>query len=302
MWTAIVVVIRIVWLWLRIVWLRRIVWLWLRIVWLWFVVWKFFNGDLLLSVRGGAKLLIMEDFVLMSSLRHNGDCVVLLVVLSDNINSLGNNWNFNVHGVLLDLINCAIFLVSDFIGDQDLSSVGNLVFLNVWNLEVLIVWLLIVDSHCEFLLDVVSLLFVFGDWNLLRDDVWDLLNHGVVNARCDLEGHLNVFLVGVFVDDSVWDNVGDDVWDLVCDGVGHLSAGDKWNLYLNFERHLCFDRVRNFDIDCISLKLLNFKGFFNILSHSDLVWDFGSYQLRDLLCDFIGLSHVVSDDIVVSIV
>lgn len=189
---------------------------------------KLNDGWLLVVYFIGVKseVLVMEDFVLVLDDLDGWDGEVLLVDLNVDGGVGYDEWDVLVDGVLLDLVDGALFGVGDFIRDLDLGAVWNLVFDNVGNLDLNLVWALVVDGHWDFPVDVVGLLFVLGDLNLLGDDVWDLLDDGVVHADGGLIRHLNVFFVRDLVDHGVWNDVGDNIWDAVEDRVWLLAAGD----------------------------------------------------------------------------
>lgn len=253
---------------------------------------------LLFSLVGGkAEVLVMEDGVLVINGLDSGDSEVLGVINNHNLRVLNDEWLLNLDCELLNLVDGALFFEGHFIWDLDLGAVWNLVLNNVGNLDFNLVWYPIVDSHWEFLVDVVGLLFVLGHLNLLGDDIGDLLDDGVVNALGDFIRHADVFFDGDFVDNSVWDDVGDDVWDLKEDGVRHLAAGDVWDLLLDLEWHLSVDCVWNLDVHSEWLKSLNFVFLLNEVSHGDLVWNLCGLNDGNLLGNLVLLFNVLSDDI-----
>jgi hypothetical protein len=113
---------------------------------------------------------------------------------------------------------------------------------------------------------------------------------------------MDFLFVGDLIDTIVWDDVCDDTGDLVGDGVGHLSAGNIWNMLLNFEGHLSLDIVRNLNVDFVCLELLNFIVLIYVVCDGDLVWNFVGSALWHFLGDLILLSHVVSDFVMVCII
>ena len=60
--------------------------------------------------------------------------------------------------------------------------------------------------HClnKFLLNSVWLLFILSHWDLLRGDVWDLLNDGVVHSLCGFIGYGDFFFIRDLVLNCVW--------------------------------------------------------------------------------------------------
>merc|ERR1719362_2376703 len=137
---------------------------------------------------GEAEVLVMEDFVGVLDDLDSWDGEVLFIDFNVNGRGLDHEWNVLVDGVLLDLVNSALFGVGEFVWDLDLGGVCNLV------------WSLVVDGHWEFLLGVVGLLFVLGDLNLGAFDVGDLLDDGVVYADGGLIWHLDLLFHTDFVD------------------------------------------------------------------------------------------------------
>ena len=264
------------------------------------LIWVKLNDDWLLGVSfvwSKSKVLVMEDFVLVGDDFNSGDGEVLGVVLNNDLRVLNNEWDVLVDDELLKFVDGALFLAGHLEWDLDLGGVWNLVFLNVRNLDFNLVWPLVVDGHWEFLVNVVGLLCVLSDLNLLRNDIGDLLDDGVVNAFGDFKLGRDWFFVGDLVDHSVWNWGGDNVWDLVEDGVWHLSFSDIWDRLLDLEWHLSFDSVWDLNVYDDWYESLDIVSLLNVVSNSNLIWDAVSFNNWYLLGNLVLLFDVLSDDV-----
>lgn len=87
----------------------------------------------------------------------------------------------------------------------------------------------------EFLLDVEWLLLVLSDSNLVRGDIWHLLDDGVVHSLGNFIGDIEDFFKWDLLVDGVWNLLGDNIWDLVANSVWHLSGGSVGDLNFDLE-------------------------------------------------------------------
>jgi len=186
------------------------------------------------SNDANTEVLIMEDGVLVNDfvLCWDSECLLLDVDVDGWV--LNNEWYFLCDGVLFDFPDGEVSDVGHFIWYLDLCGVVLPDFGDIWLVNGDSVEGLVPLGLLEFPLNVVWLLLVLSDGNLLRDDVWHLLDDGVVNSLCNFIGDLEFFLIRDLVVDGVWNLLGDNIWDLVDDGVWNLSAGDIGDLNLNF--------------------------------------------------------------------
>ena len=248
-----------------------------------------------------SEVLVVEDFVGVDELILGWDGVSLLLDIDVNGWVLNDDWNFLADLVFFDLPDGEFSNVGNFVWDLDLGG--------VMLPELNDVWLVNGDSEeglvplglLEFALDGVWLLLVLSHGDLLGDDVWHLLDDGVVNSLGNFIWDGEFFLIWDLVVDGVWNLLGDNIWDFLLNGVWDLSAGDIWDLELNFEWNLSLNSVWDFSGDFIWLKGLNFVLFGNVVGSGDLVWDGGDVNDWNLLGDLVLLSHVFSDIVVVLI-
>merc|ERR1719362_2277831 len=161
----------------------------------------------------------VEEFVLVGSLGDGWHGEELLLNVSDGSEGLGDEWNFLFKDVFLN------FPEGLFLSDGDL------------------VWDLLPLGLLEDVLNLVSFLLVLGDSDLAGDDVWNLLDDGVVDSLGGFVWDGDFLLIRDLVVDGVWDLLRDDVWDLVGDSVWHLSGGGVGDLNLNFVWDLSLNGV-----------------------------------------------------------
>lgn len=244
---------------------------------------------------------VVENGVRMLFGVGSWDGVVLLL----DVNNLG--WVSNderyllFNGVLFDFVDGKLTDGGDFIWDLDLGGVMLPEFNDVWLIdgdgEVNSIPL----GHWEFVLFVVWLLLILGNWDLLGGDEWHLLDDGVVNSLGYFVGDSEVFSVWDLVVGGVWDLLGDNVWNIVGDGVWDLSGGGVWDLEFDLEWHLSGDGVWDFDGDLIWLKGLNIVGLGDVVSSGNLVWDGFDLNVRYLLGNLVLFGLVLGDMVVVFI-
>ena len=112
---------------------------------------------------------------------NGGDGEGLLIDCSDGGWVLNNEWHLLVNCVLFELVDDEFLGVGDFVRHLDLGGVWNLVFCYEWLLDGDLEWNFVIDSEWEFLLDVESFLVILSHCDLVGFNVWDLLDHSVVN-------------------------------------------------------------------------------------------------------------------------
>ena len=114
-----------------------------------------------------------------------------------------DNWNFLCNSEFFNLIDGQLSCVSGLIWHLDLGGVWSLMFHNVWLINGDIEKVLVPLCDRELLLNVVWLLLILSDWNLLGDDIWDLLDDSVVNSFGNFIGHRDFFFIRNLIIDSV---------------------------------------------------------------------------------------------------
>ena len=198
------------------------------------------------GVYSNSEVLVMEYGVAVFCYILCWDGVVLLLNVYVNGWVLNDEWNLLFNCVLFQFVDGEFTDVGYFVWNLNLGSVWDLVFNYIWFVNCNSEEGLVPLGDGEFLLNVVCLLLVLGNWNLLTLDVWHLLDDSVVNSLGDFIGHIEFFCEGNLVIDSVWYLLSGDEWDLVVYSLGHLSAGHVGDLELDFEWHLPVDGVRHF--------------------------------------------------------
>ena len=171
------------------------------------------------------------------------DGVVLLLDINVGGWVLNDEWHFLGDGVLLEFPDGEFSDVGDFVWHLNLGRVVLPKFDDEWLINGHSEEGLVPLSLLEFVLDGEWFFLVLGHWNLLRYDVWYLLDDGVVHSLGDFVWNGEFVLIRDLVVDCVWDLLGGHIWDLVDDGVRHFSAGGIWDLDLNFVWDLSFDGV-----------------------------------------------------------
>ena len=239
----------------------------------------------------------VEEFVLVGSLGDGWHGEELLLNVSDGFDGLGDERNFHVNDEFLNLIEGLFFSDGNLVWDKDLSRVALEELSNVWLLDGDGVWDLLPLGLLEDVLNLVSFLLVLGDSDLAGDDVWNLLDDGVVDSLGGFVWDGDFLLKWDLVVDGVWDLLGDDVWDLVGDSVWHLSGGGVGDLNLNFVWDLSLNGVWDLFGDLNWLKGLDFVLFGDVLSLGDLVWNLLDGHNWDLLGNLVLFGHVFSDSV-----
>ena len=149
----------------------------------------------------------MEEFVLVGSLGDGWHGEEFLLNVSDGSEGLGDEWNFVFKDVFLNFIEGLFLGDGNLVWDKDLSRVALEEFSHVWFLNGDLVWDLLPLSLLEDVLNLVSFLLVLGDSDLAGDDVWNLLDDGVVNSLGGFIWDGDFLLNWYLVVDSVW-NLG----------------------------------------------------------------------------------------------
>ena len=196
-------------------------------------------------------------------------------LLDVNVDSwvLNDEWHLLGDSVLFDIIDSEISDIGDFVWNLDLGGVVLPKFNNVWLINGDCEESLVPFGLFELMFNSVWLLLVLSHCNLLRGDVWHLLDDGVVNSLGDFIGYLEFFLIRDLVIDGVWNLLGGHKWYLVLDSVWHFSAGGVGDLEFDLIWNLSFNSVWDLSFNFIWLKSLNFVLFGDIGGDSNLVWD-----------------------------
>ena len=255
-----------------------------------------------MSIVSDTEVGIMEDGVLVHDGVLGWDFVDFLLDVNMYSWVLNDEWHLLADGVLFEFVNGEVTLDGDFVWNLNLGGVVLPELNDEWLINGNLEWNLVPLGLRELLLLVVWLLLVLCHWDLEGFDVWDLLDHGVVNSLGDFVWDSEFFFEGHLVVDSVWDLLCDNIWDLVDDGVGNLTAGDVRDLEFNLEWDLPFNSVGDFDGDFIWLKGLNFVFLSHVGGVSDLVWDLGDLNIWDLLGDLVLLGHIGGLGLVVEVI
>ena len=262
---------------------------------------KDFNGGLLASlfIFAESEVLVMEDSMGVLNGLLGLNSVGFLLSVNNLFWVLNDEWNILIYCVLFKFIGGDFTDVVNLIWDLDGSGVVLPKFNNVWfidgDLEVNLVPL----GLLEFVLDVEWLFFVLSDWDLLSNDVRDLLDDSVVNSLSGLVRNNDILFIWNLLVNSVWDLLSCNIWDLVNDFIWDLFGISVWNLDLNFIWNLLFNSVWDLFFNLIGFEGLNFVGFGHIISFSNLVWNRFGFNNCNLLWDVILFSHIVSDVVVV---
>ena len=240
--------------------------------------------------------------MLLDDLFLSWNSVCLLLDINVDSWVLNNNWHFLGYGVLLKFPNSELSDVGDFVWHLDLSSVVLPDFSDIWLIDGDGVEGLVPFSLLEFPLNREWLLLVLGHWNLLRGDVWHLLDDGVVNSLGNFVWDFEDFFIRDLVVDGVWDLLSDNIWDLVGDSVWNFPAGGVGDLNFDFIWHLSGDGVWNLLGNFIWLKGLDLVLLSHVVGSCNLVWGGDRLDNWYLLGNLVLLGHVFGDSVVVGIV
>ena len=249
-----------------------------------------------------SEVFVMENVMSVLSYFFSSNCDSFRVIFGDYLgclNDVGDNFR---EFILLDLI-CGTFLfIFLFVWDLDLSGVWNRMLNDIWNIDGDLICFLIVNCHCEFLLDVINFLFILCHFDLGGDDIWDLLPHCVINSFCGLIGHFDVVLVGNLVDDLVWHWRSNNIWYLVSDNVRFLLADGVRYMFLDLKWHLPLNSIRDLFFDLVRHLSFNFVFLLHNGSDGDLIWHLCGDSEWYLLCNLVLFCNVVGDNVVMGII
>ena len=204
------------------------------------------NFDGLVSDLESSSLSVteaVEDWVRVGGSLDSWDGVKLLLSVGHGHEVFNDEWDLLLNKVLLKLPEGEFLNGGDFVRHEDLGSVALEVLGNVWLFDGDLVWSLFPNSLFKFALNGVWLLLVLGDSDLRGDDVWNLLNNGVVDSLGALIWDFNFLLVWDLVVDGVWNLLGHNIRDLVGDSVRHLSRGGVWDFDLDLIWDLSLNSV-----------------------------------------------------------
>ena len=245
---------------------------------------------------------VMEDFMRMSSLADSWNSVDFLLDILDSLWRLSDEWDFIGDCVLFNFIGGQFLGVFYLVWNHNLSSVWFLVLDNIWFINNNLEWDFFPISLWEGFLDSIWLFFVLSDWDLGRNNVWSLLDHGVIDSDSALIWDRDLLFIRNLVINSVWDPFGNYVRNLVNDFVWHFSGGDIWDSLLNLEWHLSFNGVWDICGNFNWHKSLNLVFLSNIISLGNLVWDLLDCNNWDLFSNLVFLSHVLGNSVDVFII
>ena len=262
---------------------------------------KNFNGGLLASlfIFAESKVLVMEDCMGVLNGLLGLNSVGFLLSVNNLFWVLNDEWNILIYCVLFKFIGGDFTDVVNLIWDLDGSCVVLPKLNNVWFIDGDLKVNLVPLGLLEFVLDVEWLFFVLSDWDLLSNDVRNLLDDSVVNSLSGLVGNNDILFIWNLLVNSVWDLLSCNIWDLVNDFIRDLFGISVWDLDLNFKWYLSFNSVWDLFFNLIGFEGLNFVGFGHIISSGNLVWNRFGFNNCNLLWDVILLSHIVSDVVVV---
>ena len=253
-----------------------------------------FSGDCVYSRGIGSEIYVVSDLVSVLTCLLSWDSDERHVGLNDDLWGGNDSWYLLVDDELLKLVDGALLFVCYFVRRKDLSCVWNLTLLDIWDLDIDRVWHSIVNSNWELLLYMEGLLLVLCHFNLLRDNIWYLLEDSVINPSGDFKVDWELFFNWNFIDDSVWNLFGNNFWDFMSNSIWNLNFRDNWLLYFLLNWDLLLNSVRNLFINSVSFKFRCFVLFNFVRSDCNLIWDLLGLNNRHLLCNLVFFLHVVS--------
>ena len=263
------------------------------------------SSDFRRSVSGlgiKSEVDVVENWVGVGDLVNGWDLEGFLLDIDDGSDAGGDNWHFLLNEELLNFPDGELSDLLEGLRDEDLGGVVLPELNNVWLIDGDLEWDLLPLGLFELALDVVWLLFVLSDGDLAGDDVWNLLDDGVVNSLGGLVWDNDVLLNWHLVEDGVWHLLGGDIGDVEADFVWDLSGGGVWDDDFLLVRDLSLDGVWNLSLDFSWLEGLNFVLFSDVLGVCNLVWDLLDGHNWDLLGDLVFLSLVLSHSVDVSVI
>ena len=244
----------------------------------------------------------VEDWVRVGGFFDGWDSEELLLNVRDGDEVLNDEWDILLNEVLLKFPEGELLDGSYFVRHEDLGSVALEELGNVWLIDGDLEWNLLPLSLFEFTLNGVWLLLVLSNSDLAGDDVWNLLDDGVVDSLSALIWDRDFLLKWDLVVDGVWDLLRDNIWDLVGDSVWHLSGGCVWDFNLDFKWDLSLNSVWDVSLNLNWLEGLDLILFGDILGLGNLVWNLFNGHNWDLLGNLVLFGNVLSHGVDVSVI
>ena len=219
------------------------------------------------------------------------------------MDSVGDySWHLKGYNEFFKLVEYSLLLGNDLVWHEDRGCVGGLSFLNIGYFNVNLIRHSVINSDWELLLYMEWLFLVFDDFNLLTNNVRDLLCNSEVDSFSDFEINWEFLLKWDFVHHCVWNSFRNDLWNFMSHGVWHLNFRDDWPFDFNFDRYLFFDSVWDLSFNSVCLKFFFFIFLFLESGHCNLIWNLHSFCNRDFFGDLVLLFHVVSNSVDVSVI
>ena len=244
----------------------------------------------------------VEDWVRVCGSVDPWDGVKLLLNVTHGNEVLNDEWDLLLNKVLLELPEGQFLNGSDFVRHEYLSRVALEVLGNVWLFNGDLVWSLLPNCLFKFALDGVWLFLVLGNSDLSGDDVWNLLDDGVVDSLGTLIWDFNFFLKWDLVVDGVWNLLGHNIWDLVGDSVWHLPRGGVWDFDLDLIWDLSLNSVWDLSCNLNWLKSLDLVLLGDVLSLANLVWNLLNGHNWDFLGNLVLLCNILSHGVDMSVI